>query len=150
MKIERILFPTDFSEGSAHAVPYVADLTRQYNAKLFIMNVVYDIAGATGWYVPHTNMDELYKDIETNAQKECERWCAEELRGYKGIEHRVLRGVPHEEILKFAEENNVDLIVMGTHGRRGLDRIIFGSTAERVVRNASCPVLTVGAPHQKK
>lgn len=150
MEIKTILFPTDFSEGSANATPYAVDLTKKYGAKIFIIHVVYDIAKATGLYVPHANMDELYKDIETNAQKECERWCAEELRGYKEVEHRVMRGVPHEEILRFARENKIGLIIMGTHSRKGLDRIIFGSTAERVVRQSECPVLTVGAPHQKK
>jgi nucleotide-binding universal stress UspA family protein len=150
MEIKRILFPTDISEGSAHAVPFVTDLTKHYGAKLYIIHVMYDVARATGWYVPHISMDELYRDIETNARKEIEKCCVEELRGYKNIEYRIVRGVPHEEILKFAEENTIDLIIMGTHSRRGLDRVIFGSTAERVVRHAPCPVLTVGYPVQKK
>jgi nucleotide-binding universal stress UspA family protein len=146
MEIKRILFPTDFSEGSAHAIPFVADLTRHYMAKLYIVHVIYDVARATGWYVPHVNMDEMYRDIETNARKELEQCCLEELRGYKEIEHKILKGVPHEEILKFAEENNINMIVIGSHSRKGLDRVIFGSTAERVVRNSHCPVLTVGLP----
>lgn len=150
MEIKRILFPTDISEGSAHAVPFVADLTKHYGAKLYIVHVIYDVARATGWYVPHISMDELYKDISSNAMKEIEKCCVEELRGYKEIEYKILKGVPHEEILKFAEENKIDMIIMGTHSRKGLDRVIFGSTAERVVRNAPCPVLTVGVPVQKK
>jgi nucleotide-binding universal stress UspA family protein len=150
MEIKRILFPTDFSEGSAHAVPYVVDLTRHYSARLFVLHVIYDIGSMSGWHVPHVNVDELYSDIEKNARKECERWCVEELRDYKDREYHVVRGIPRDEILKFAEEHASDLIVMGTHSRKGLDRIIFGSTAERVVRNAKCPVLTVGAPRQKK
>ncbi len=150
MKIKRILFPTDISEGSAHAVPFVTDLTKHYGAKLYVIHVMYDVARATGWYVPHMSIDELYRDIETNAKKEIEKCCVEDLRGYKNIEYRILKGVPHEEILKFSEENAIDLIVMGTHSRKGLDRVIFGSTAERVVRHAPCPVLTVGYPVQKK
>ncbi len=150
MEIERILFPTDISEGSAHAVPFVADLTKHYGAKLYIVHVIYDVARATGWYVPHISMDELYKDISSNAMKEIEKCCGEELRGHKDIAYKILKGVPHEEILKFAEENKIDMIIMGTHSRKGLDRVIFGSTAERVVRNAPCAVLTVGVPVQKK
>lgn len=146
MEIKRILFSTDFSEGSAHAIPYVADLTRHYKAKLIIIHVIYDIARATGWYVPHMNMDELYKEMERDAMKELERCCVEELRGYKDIEYKLLKGIPHEEILRFADENNIGLIIMGTHSRKGIDRVIFGSTAERVVRNSRCPVLTVGLP----
>jgi nucleotide-binding universal stress UspA family protein len=149
MEIKRILFPTDFSEGSAHAVPYVVDLTRHYGATLVVAHVIYDIAKASGWYVPHVNIDELYRDMEANARKECDKWFAEELRGYQTVEHHVLKGVPSDEILRFADAQKIDLIVMGTHSRKGLDRIIFGSTAERVVRNAKCPVLTVGAPGGK-
>lgn len=149
MEIKRILFPTDISEGSAHAVPFAAELTRHYGAKLFIVNVIYDIARANGLYVPHINMEELYKDVEINARKELEKCYLEELRGHKDIEYKILKGVPHEEILKFADENDIDMIIMGTHSRKGLDRVIFGSTAERVVRHASCPVLTVG-PSKKR
>lgn len=149
MEIKRILFPTDISEGSAHAVPFVADLTRHYGAKLYVIHVMYDVGRATGWYVPHISMDELYRDIASNAMKEIEKCCVEELGGYKEVDYAVLKGVPHEEILKFADEKKIDLIVMGTHSRRGLDRVIFGSTAERVVRHAPCPVLTVG-PSQRK
>ena len=150
MEIKRILFPTDFSEGSAHAIPFVADLTKHYGAKLFVVHVIYDVAKATGWYVPHISMDEMYKDIEANARKELDKCCLEELRGYKDIEHKILKGVPHEEILRFSEENDIDMIVIGSHSRRGLDRVIFGSTAERVVRHCHCPVLTVGLPGPKE
>jgi nucleotide-binding universal stress UspA family protein len=58
----------------------------------------------------------------------------------------VLKGVPSEEIIKFTEENQIDLVVMGTHGRKGLDRVFFGNTAEKVVKRASCPVMTVRIP----
>ena len=150
MEIRKILFPTDISEGSAHAVPFVADLTKHYGARLYIIHVVYDIARVTGWHIPHVSMDEMYRDIETNAMKEIEKCCIEELRGYKDIEYKVIKGVPHEEILKFAEENHIDMIIMGTHSRKGLDRVFFGSTAEKVVRNAKCPVLTVGPPVHRK
>lgn len=148
MEIKNILYPTDLSEGSANAIPYVVDLTKHYGARLYVIHVIYDIARATGWHVPHMNLNELYTDIETGVKKELERCCVEEMRGYKDIEYRIVKGLPHEEILKFADENNIDMIIIGTHSRKGLDRIIFGSTAEKVVRNARCPVLTVGLPRR--
>lgn len=148
MEIKNILYPTDLSEGSANAIPYVVDLTKHYGARLYVIHVIYDIARATGWHVPHMNLNELYADIETGVKKELERCCVEEMRGYKDIEYRIVKGLPHEEILKFADENNIDMIIIGTHSRKGLDRIIFGSTAEKVVRNARCPVLTVGLPRR--
>lgn len=149
MDIKRILFPTDFSEGSDNALPYAADMAKHYGAKLYVLHVMHDIAQATGWYVPHISMDELYKDIEKNAKKEIEKYGVEELRGFKDIDRTVIKGIPYDEIIKFAKENKIDLIVIGTHGRKGLDRVIFGSTAERVVRDAPCPVLSVRLPGHK-
>ncbi|MBI4685372.1 MAG: universal stress protein [Nitrospirae bacterium] len=146
MEMKRILFPTDFSEGSDNALPYVVDISKHYGAKLYVLHVMHDIAQATGWYVPHISMDELYKDIEVNAKKEIEKYGAEELRGLNDVERRITKGIPYDEIIKFAKENKIDLIVIGTHGRKGLDRVIFGSTAERVVREAPCPVMSVRLP----
>lgn len=151
MNVKKILFPTDFSEGSYNALPYAADMAKHYGAKLYLLHVIQDIAEATGWYVPHVSLDELYRDMEKNAAKEIDRYGIEELRGIKDIERIVVKGRPYEEILKFAGENKADLIVIGTHGRKGLDRVIFGSTAEKVVRDAPCPVLSVRLPdHEVK
>ncbi len=146
MEIKSIIFPTDFSEGSSQALQYAVDLTKKYGAKLYVVHVIYDIAKATGWYVPHVSMDQMYKDIQEGAKKELERFGVEELGGVKNIERTVLTGVPHEEIINFAKKNKIDLIIMGTHGRKGIDRILFGSTAAQVVRFAPCPVLTVRLP----
>lgn len=151
MLVKRILFPTDFSEGSDIALPYAADMAKHYSAKLHILHVMYDVVQATGWYVPHLSMDEIYKDIEENAKKEMDRYGIEELRGFKDVERTLVKGMPYDEIIKFAAENKIDLIVMGTHGRKGIERVIFGSTAERVVRNAPCPVMSVRiTAHQDK
>lgn len=143
MAISRILFPTDFTEGSEAAIPFVADFTRRYNARLYIIHVLYDINRATGWYVPHASTTELAAMMEKSAKEQLERVAIEELRDYPDIERQVLIGSPAEEILQFAEKNKIDMIIMGTHGRKGLDKILFGSTAEKVVRNARSPVLTV-------
>jgi len=149
MEIKRILFPTDFSEGSSNALQYAVDMAKRYGAKLYLIHVIYDIAKATGWYVPHTSMDEMYKDIEKEAEKELGRYGLEELRSLKGMERSVLKGVPHDVIVKFANDNKIDLIIMGTHGRKGVGRLLFGSTASQVVRYSPCPVLTVRIPMYK-
>ncbi|MCE5194644.1 MAG: universal stress protein [Nitrospiraceae bacterium] len=146
MEIKRILFPTDFSEGSDHALPYAIDMARNYNAKLYIVHVIYDIARAVGWHVTHISIDDLYKDIAENAKKEMERYSNDIPKNLSSVEKIILKGTPYSEIIKFAKENTIDIIVMGTHGRRGIDRVLFGSTAERVVRDAPCPVLSVRQP----
>ena len=143
MTIKKILFPTDFSEGALNALPFAVNMAKCYGAKLHMLHVIYDVATASGLYVPHISFDALYKELEATANKELEMFGLEVRKDLKDIEFSLLRGVPYEEIIKFAKDNNFDLIVIGTHGRKGLDRVLFGSTAERVVRNASCPVLTV-------
>jgi nucleotide-binding universal stress UspA family protein len=146
MEIKNILFPTDFSEGASQALQYAIDMAKKYGAKLHIVHIIYDIAKVSGWYVPHRSVDEMYKEILEGAKKELEKFGVEELSGMKDIERSVLMGVPHEEIMNFARKNKIDLIIMGTHGRTGIDRILFGSTAAQVVRFAPCPVLTVRIP----
>ena len=146
MEIKKILFAADFSEGSSSSLPYAVDLAKRYGAKLYLVHVIYDIAKTSGSYVPHVSLDELYKEMEKNAKAELEKCFIEEMRTYKDVERVVLKGTPYEEISRFAEENKIDLIVIGTHGRKGLDRMLFGSTAEQVVRHAPCPVLTVRLP----
>jgi nucleotide-binding universal stress UspA family protein len=148
MEMKKILFATDFSEGSYNALPYAVDLAKQYGAKLYLIHVIYDVAKTAGWYVPHSSIDEIYADMKKAAEAELAKTFSDGMRGLKDIERLVVTGIPHEEITKFAEENKIDLVVLGTHGRRGLDRMLFGSTAEQVVRNASCPVLSVRLPKQ--
>jgi len=143
--IKKILLPTDFSEGSKNALPYAMELAKQYNASLYLIHVIYDLSQASGLHVPHVNLDQLYLEIEGAAKKELERFGLEELRGLN-VHREIIRGVPYEEIIKFAEKNQIDLIVIGTHGRKGLEKVFFGSTAEQVVRRAPCAVLTVRLP----
>ncbi len=150
MKIEKILFPTDFSEGSYHALPYAVDFSKLYNAKLYILHIIYDFTKATYSHIPHISSDKIFDDITAWARNEIDKCCIEQIRGLSKVDKLILKGVPYEEIVKFAEDKKIDIIVMGTYGRIGLDKLIFGSTAERVVRKASCPVLTVRQPkHQK-
>lgn len=146
MKIEKILFPTDFSEGSSHALHYANDLTMHYDAKLYILHVVYDLSKATGLNVPHISSDEVCKELSQWAAKEIDRFCKDKILELPNVEKKVIHGIPWEEILNFADTEKIDMIVMGTYGRIGLERLIFGNTAERVVRRAPCPVMTVRVP----
>ncbi|MCK5140354.1 MAG: universal stress protein [Thermodesulfovibrionia bacterium] len=150
MKVETIVFPTDFSEGSFHALPYAVDLSKHYNAKLYVLHVIYDFSKATYSHIPHISADSLYKEMSDWAKEEIESCCVEEIRGLTNVDKVVLKGVPYEEILKFASEKKIDIIVMGTYGRVGFERFIFGSTAERVVRRAPCPVMTVRVPEHRE
>jgi nucleotide-binding universal stress UspA family protein len=146
MEIKKILFTADFSEATHHAFSYALDLSKKYGAKLFILHVVHNTFIYPGMHIPHDSLDVVNREMEEAARKTLHKLTLSAGDGSRNIESGVLRGVPYEEILKFASSNAIDLIVVGTHGRKGLDRAILGSTAERVVRNATCPVLTVRMP----
>ncbi|MDH5769143.1 MAG: universal stress protein, partial [Nitrospirota bacterium] len=136
-------------EGSSHALKYAIEMSKRYGAKLYILHVVYDIAKVSSWSIPHQSVDKMYMEIEEGAKKELDGYALDELSGLKDIERIVHKGVPYEEIVKFANENKIDLIVIGTLSRKGIEKMLFGSTAAQVVRYAPCPVLTVRIPAYK-
>ena len=143
MQIKTILFPTDFSHGARAAMDYALSLAQDYKAKLILLYVIQDISIAE-WYIPSTlSVADLVEDMQKSASKEMEKWAIEAGARVKDVEKIVERGVPFVEIIRTAKEKNADMIVIGTHGRTGIDHMLFGSTAEKVVRKAPCPVLTV-------
>lgn len=144
--IDTILFATDFSESSEHAFEYAYSLATTYSARLIIIHVINEPVDLRGFYVPHISFEKLEKEIEAGAETMLEKFCRTRLADYANYESRVVTGIPYEEILKVAATENAAMIVLGTHGRSGLDHLLFGSTAERVVRKANSPVLTVRLP----
>ena len=143
MQIKTILFPTDFSNGARAAMDHAVSMARDYKARLILLYVIQDISIAE-WYIPSSlSVTDLVEDMQRSAGKEMDKWATEVSAKVAEVEKLVVRGVPFVEIIKTAKEKDADLIVIGTHGRTGIDHMLFGSTAEKVVRKAPCPVLTV-------
>lgn len=147
MKIERVLCPVDFSEFSVKAYDYAYSLARHYEAKLFLEHVV-SLVGTT---YPHAMLPDgtvatIYWNLANDAEKQLQEMVNE--RRWNGCRSEIVvqKGFVQEAILKLAEDQSVDLIVMGTHGRRGWDRLMMGSVTESVLRKARCPVLAVRKP----
>lgn len=140
---DKILFATDFSESSEHAFEYALSLARQFHSRLIILHVINEPVDLRGFYVPHVSFENLEKEIEQGAQKMMAKFCNSHITDFTDYETAIVSGIPYEEILKRAESDNVSFIVLGTQGRSGIDHLLFGSTAERVVRKAKAPVLTV-------
>ena len=142
-KFEKILFALDFSEHAKHAFDYALSIVRNYNARLIIIHVIQEPVDLSGFYVPHISFENLEKEIRQGAEKLLENFCAEAIPAHIDYQTSIVTGIPYQEILRKAEEEEVSLIVMGTQGRKGIDHLLFGSNAEKVVRNSKCPVLTV-------
>ena len=137
--LRRILAPTDFSECAKRARSYATELAKRFDAELHMLHVVQPIALPT--YVGPV-LDNLH-DLEEAARKELEEWEDPQFEPSMRLARRVVTGPPFVEILRYARQNEIDLIVVGTHGRAGLMHALVGSVAEKVVRKSPCPVLTV-------
>jgi nucleotide-binding universal stress UspA family protein len=143
MLFSRILCPTDFSESSRAALEIAAALARDHGAELLILHAVETLGPENLTY------REAVSHLQPNAYR---RGLLEDLRRLKPsggdlkVEYLLLEDDPVQAILKAASERCCDLIVMGTHGRTGIQRLLMGSVAEQVVRRAACPVLVVKAP----
>jgi nucleotide-binding universal stress UspA family protein len=147
---DKILTAVDFSDSSDFAFEYALTLARQFQSELTVMHVINEPVDLRGFYVPHISFEQLEKEIEEGAEKMMEKFCQTRMGDFTGFRTVVTAGIPYEEILRKADETGASLIVLGTHGRTGIDHLIFGSTAERVVRSAACPVLTIRMPASAK
>ncbi|OYW24644.1 MAG: hypothetical protein B7Z55_01580 [Planctomycetales bacterium 12-60-4] len=142
--IKKVLFPTDLSDAAAEAQLYACALAEQFGAELHVLSVMQDVALMSPdpnvpWVIPASSLDEVRVNLEGALQQvPPPDWCAG-----KTVLRIIRTGVPYIEIDKYAKEQDIDVIVVGTHGRSGLTHLLLGSTAEKIVRKAPCPVLTV-------
>lgn len=141
--IHRILFPTDFSPSAQQAQDYASDLAQKFSAELHVLHVVTDllpIPGSKGsWVLPDDLMPRLVREAELELAVRMEA----ALPGGLTVVRSVQAGKPVQAIIDYANGHEIDLIVIGTHGHTGLSHLLLGSIAEKVVRLATCPVLTV-------
>ncbi len=151
IKIGKILFPTDFSDTSRHALTYAREFATTFDAQLHCLHVVdeaYQYWTAMGpESVPAGIATE---DVLGIAQGHMDHFADEYLVGLKYAPvTKVVMGLPFKEIIVYAREAIIDIIILSTHGRSGLSWVLMGSTAEKVVRKAPCPVLTVRDPEHE-
>lgn len=137
MQAKRVLFPTDYSHLSDSALRYATTLAREGNGSLIIMHVEEPPIAYGG--------GEMYYGIPDPDRAEVRRMLEQVKPTDPAVPyvHRLVMGNPADEIVRLAEEENADLIVMATHGRTGIGRVLMGSVAEAVVRRAKCPVFTL-------
>lgn len=135
---DRILLPTDGSEGTNRAVRQAIGLAAETGAELHVLFVVEDMP-----YAPEMMDDQVEMRLREIGQEAVENIRERADEAGVDVESVVEDGTPHQTILNYADSEDADLIVMGTHGRSGLDRYLLGSVTERIVRSSEVPVLTV-------
>ena len=158
MKLTRILAPTDLSRYSGFAMEWAAYLAQCLQAELVLLHVLTDEEGriieevvgeGAVVQVPKGIRHEVVADRQKKLRMQYEMVVPRELQASLKVEEMVRIGVPFLEVVKVAKDKDVDLIVMGTHGRTGLAHVLIGSVAEKVVHHAHCGVLTVKHPQYK-
>ena len=146
IEIRKILFPIDLTLNSSKVLPYVLSLSEKYNSMIYLLHVVADVRSFGSEYIddiPHDHLDRFQQEAAKAAEKAMDRVCHEQLQGCPNFQRKMVSGDPATEILKLIDSEGIDLVIMGTHGRKGLEHVMFGSVANNVVKKSPAPVLTI-------
>jgi universal stress protein A len=141
--LERILVPTDFSDGSQSAMAYGVALVEEFGASLHLLHVVDEISGVDPVDLPLSSRQEVERKVGATAWTEFRNLLSPDEQSRVRAVLALEWGTPSVEILRYAKTHAIDLIAMATRGRGGVQHLLIGSVAESVVRSAPCPVLTV-------
>lgn len=146
--IQRVVTPIDFSDNSTLIAESAAYMAGKFGAALHLLFIVQNFEDYSGFFIPQMSMPTLEGELVSGAEEKMAEFC-EGLKdsfitsGVENVESKVLMGDVGERIVEYAAGADADLIIMGTHGYKGLEKIMFGSVADKVVRSASCPVMTI-------
>ncbi|WP_336022100.1 universal stress protein [Halobellus salinisoli] len=145
---DRVLVPTDGSECADHAIDHALDIAAQYDAELRVLSVIdsRDVSHSA----PAISPNQIEKTLRERAESVVEAVAERAEEAGVRVVTAVEAGIPDDVVVEYAEDSDCDLIVMGTHGRTGLERYLLGSVTERTVRRSSVPVLTVRGVNGEK
>jgi len=145
--IKTVITPIDFSDNAGLVVESAAYMAQTFGATLHVIFIVQNFEDYSGFFVPQMNVPNIEHELFVGAEEQMESFCKEhsaylEKAGVQVLS-KVLVGDVAEKIVDYAAEEGGDMIVMGTHGYKGLERVMFGSVADKVVKSAPCPVMTI-------
>jgi nucleotide-binding universal stress UspA family protein len=143
MQIRRILLPTDFSTNSATATKYACEFATRFDAELYLLHTLEVHPAATPEFAMGLALPSHVAESKAAAEKALAGVLDPQWSAGRKVVHAILEGSPKIEIVGYARNRDIDLIILSTHGRSALKHVIMGSVAENVVRTAPCPVLTV-------
>jgi len=147
--LKRILVPIDFSEYSKNALRYAVPFAKQFGAELLLVYVVEPTIYPSDFAFGQMGVPNLERELRERAKQELERLVKAYIKGTVEVRTMIRTGKPYLEIVNLAKEETVDLIIIATHGHSGVEHVLFGSTTEKVVRKAPCPVLTLQSPEHE-
>ena len=144
--IKKVLVPIDFSDYSKSALKYAVNFAKSFNADMILIYVVEPVIYPPDFSMGQIAMPSITTEWDDRAKDELAKLAKNEITGVNSVKTVIKTGKPFVEIIETAKEEDVDLIIIATHGHSGVEHILFGSTAEKVVRKAPCPVLTLREP----
>ena len=143
IEIKRILYPCDFSGCSIQVLPYVRSVAEKYGAEIYLLYVARNLHLSTTARKQHKSSSTLLEKTLKELAIMMEKFCDKHLLDCPNFRQRVAVGDPGEEIVRTVENENIDLVIMGTHGRKRLEHTLFGTVAKYVVMHSLAPVLVV-------
>jgi nucleotide-binding universal stress UspA family protein len=144
--IKKILVPIDFSDYSKSALKYAVNFCKDCNAEMVLIYVVEPVIYPPDFSMGQIAIPSVNAEWDERARQELDKLAKEQIPASVPVKTIIKTGKPFLEIIETAGELDIDLIIIATHGRSGMEHILFGSTAEKVVRKAPCPVLTLREP----
>ena len=147
VNLKKILVPQDFSEYSIHALKYAVTFAGLFNSELIVLHIVEPIVYPADFSFGQVSIPAMEEEIRKHSEEQLNDLVAKEIPANIKVTSIIRIGKPFSEIVEVAKSENADLIVISSHGRTGMDHVLFGSTADKVVRKAPCPVLTI-RPHE--
>ncbi len=147
-EITSVVTPVDFSDNSRLIAESAAYMAGRFGAEMHLIYVVQNFEDYSGFFVPQLTLPNLEDELLDGAEKKMKAFCSDiaefcKKSGVSKVENKVFMGDVGEKIVEYAGEVDASMVIMGTHGYKGLEKIMFGSVADKVVRSASCPVLTI-------
>lgn len=144
--IKKVLVPIDFSDYSKSALKYAVNFAKSFSAEIILIYVVEPVIYPPDFSMGQIAIPSMNSEWDERAKEELQKLAKSEIPGESPVKTIIKTGKPFVEIIETAKEENIDLIIIATHGHSGVEHILFGSTAEKVVRKAPCPVLTLREP----
>ena len=146
LEIKKVLVPIDFSDYSKSSLRYAVNFAKQFNAEIYLIYVLEPVIYPPDFSMGQIAIPSINAEWDERAREELENLAKTEIPKRINVKTILKNGKPFLEIIDAASEENIDLIIIATHGHSGVEHILFGSTAEKVVRKAPCPVLTLREP----
>ncbi len=142
-QFSKILFPVDISDASPNIAPWVILMAERFDAEIHLLFVARELGQYASFSVIPGAIEQFETKLVKGAETKIEEFAEVHLKEYPNIRTRVALGNPAEKILDYIGDEEINLVIMGTHGRKGLERVFFGSVADRVVKMSPVPVLTI-------